>query len=180
MSPLERGDAGILQKWLERIASELPLQPPSIVVRRKVYERLGGFDSRMLSCGEDWEMWVRVAVHYPVGYEPAPLAVYRDNSNSLTKRSIRSGQNIRDVRKATHIIREYLPPTIARSATRKAGESWANWALHWAERFIANGDAMAAAVQLREGLRCSRSHRILNPAVLLLTRIARSWLRGAA
>ena len=38
---------------------------PSIVVRRSVYERLGSFDRRLV-CAEDWEMWVRIAAHYPI------------------------------------------------------------------------------------------------------------------
>ena len=41
---------------------------PCIVVRRSVYEELGGFDDR-LACAEDWEMWVRVAARFPVYYE---------------------------------------------------------------------------------------------------------------
>jgi GT2 family glycosyltransferase len=180
ISPLERPDSGILEGWLERIASELPLQPPSIVARREVYERLGGFDSRMLSCGEDWEMWVRIALHYPVAYEPESLAVYRDNPASLTKRSVRTGQNIRDVRKATHIVRSYLPHSLARLTSRRAAESWATWALWWAERLIAAGDTAAAATQLREGLRCSHSQRIVSRALPLIVRIAKGWLRGAA
>src|SRR6185312_9732387 len=95
LSPVESETAGVLTGWLERIAVGLPLQPPSMVVRRTVYEELGGFDSRMQSCGEDWEMWVRTALHHPVAYDPEVLAFYRDNSLSLTKRSVRSGQNIR-------------------------------------------------------------------------------------
>jgi glycosyltransferase involved in cell wall biosynthesis len=179
ISPLERPDSGVLQQWLERIASELPLQPPSIAAQREVYERLGGFDRRMLSCGEDWEMWVRISAHYPVAYEPEPLAVYRDNPSSLTKRSVRSGQNIRDVRQATHIVRSYLPRPLARIAARRASESWATWALWWAERLIASGDMAAAVAQIREGLRCSHSRPIMRRALPLTVRIAKDWLRGA-
>jgi glycosyltransferase involved in cell wall biosynthesis len=179
VSPLEQPESGVLPKWLERIASGLPLQPPSIVVRREVYERLGGFDRRMLSCGEDWEMWVRIAAHYSVAYEPEFLALYRDNPNSLTKRYIRTGQNIRDVRKATKIIRSYLPGPIARPATKKAAESWADWALYWAERLLAKGDRAAATAQLLEGLRCSHSQRIVSRALPLMVQIAKGWLRRA-
>ena len=99
-SALEQPERGVLNNWLERVASELTLQTPSMVVRREVYEELGGFDSRMLSCGEDWEMWCRIAAKYPVGYEPEVLALYRDRSNSQTKRSVLTGQNIRDVRQS--------------------------------------------------------------------------------
>jgi GT2 family glycosyltransferase len=175
-SPLERHESGVLENWLERIASELPLQPPCVVVRRAVYERLGGFDRRMLSCGEDWEMWVRIATHYPVGYEPEPLAIYRDSSASLTKRHVRSGQNIRDVRRATQIVESYLPEGLGRVATRKARESWANWALYWAQHFIANGDGTAAGIQLREALRCSPSKRVVKAVLPMVPQLARLWL----
>jgi hypothetical protein len=118
----------------------------------------------MRSCGEDWEMWVRVAAHRPVGFEPTPLAFYRDNADSLTKRSIRSGQNIRDVRQATDIARTYLPAGPARAANRRARVSWAHWALHWSWLLIERGDYRSAAVQLWEGLRCSRSPEVLRSA----------------
>jgi glycosyltransferase involved in cell wall biosynthesis len=167
LSPLEREDAGVLDGWLERIAAELRVQPPAMVVRREVYERLGGFDDRMRSCGEDWEMWVRIAARYPVGYEPEPLAFYRDNPGSLTKRSIRDGQNIRDVRLATRIARAHLPPGPARDANRQAMVRWARWALHWAFLFIERGDYRPALVQLREALRCSRDPEIVRTAARL-------------
>lgn len=175
MSPLEREEPGIIPGWLALIAAELRLQPPSMVVRREAYEALGGFDARMRSCGEDWEMWVRIAARYPVGFEPTPLACYRDSADSLTKRSIRSGQNIRDVRKATNIARTYLPPGKARAANARARVSWANWALHWAWLLIERGDYRSAVVQLWEGLRCSRSPEVIRSAA----RIARAGLQRA-
>jgi glycosyltransferase involved in cell wall biosynthesis len=55
LSPLERRTPGILSHWLERIAVMSLIQPPSIVVKRQVYEELGGFHPE-LSVGEDWEM----------------------------------------------------------------------------------------------------------------------------
>jgi hypothetical protein len=159
-SPEELEMAGVLPDWLNRIAAELPLQPPSMVVRRSVYEQLGGFDKRMLSCGEDWEMWVRIAAHYAVGFEPHILAFYRDTGNSLTKRSVRNGQNIRDGRNAVKIMRSYLPST-ALKANRKGRESCAMWGLHWCRLLLEKHQYRAALVQLWQALRCS-----LSPAVL--------------
>jgi hypothetical protein len=139
-----------------------------MVVRRSVYEQLGGFDTRMVSCGEDWEMWVRVAAHHAVGFEPRTLAFYRESGDSLTKRSIRSGQNIRDVRTALGIMSSYLPST-ALKANRKGRESCARWGLHWCRLLLEKHEYGAALVQLREALRCS-----LSPAVLRQTaRIAK-------
>lgn len=177
-SPLERSERGILDNWLERIASELPLQPPSMVVRREVYEDLGGFDNRLLSCGEDWEMWVRIAVDYTVGFEPEILASYRDNLSSLTKRHVRSGQNIRDVRNATQIVSTYLPQDIGRNVVGKARESWANWALSWAELLIAAGDLDAASIQAGEALLCSRSDHVVEQVAKIQTKIQKRRKRA--
>ena len=174
ISPLEREEAGVLDGWTEAIAAELRLQPPSIVVRRSVYEHLGGFDTRMASCGEDWEMWVRIAATYPVAYEPLPLAFYEDGSDSLTKRSIRSGQNIRDVRRATRISRSYLKGP-ARAANARANANWADWALHWARKLFERDEYIAGLIQLKEALLCSRSNKILRHAA----RIAWFGLRRA-
>lgn len=178
-SPLEQAESGILDHWLERIASYHSVQTPSVVVKREVYEKLGGFDRRMVSCGEDWEMWVRIAVDYPVAFEPEPLALYRDRSNSLTKRSVQTAQNIRDVRLATDIICTYLPlpPTVVSSIRHKAGECWAFWALHFAQEAISRGDIATAIAQIREGLRCSHSYQVLQQTTYLSSKLAKKWLR---
>ena len=55
IAPLEAGGRGVLEGWLGRIALGQRLQTPCMVVRRSVYEQLGGFDAR-LTHSEDWEM----------------------------------------------------------------------------------------------------------------------------
>lgn len=179
-APLEQPDRGPLEGWLERFVLRHPVQPPAIVVRREVYEQLGGFDHRMRTCGEDWEMWARIAVHEPIGYEPTVLAHYRDNSNSLTRRSLRSGQNIRDVRLATRIIGSYLAAPLRRQATASASLVWSRWALYYTDQLTASGDLTAATVQLFEAFRCSRSRVILDEARPLIKRLAREWVRYVA
>ncbi|MGE0736604.1 MAG: glycosyltransferase [Alphaproteobacteria bacterium] len=68
--------AGILHDWLQHIFINLTVQCPAIVVRRDVLERLGGFDRRYVYC-LDWDMWQRIALAYPIWYEPSPLAEQR-------------------------------------------------------------------------------------------------------
>jgi glycosyltransferase involved in cell wall biosynthesis len=178
-SQLEQEESGILSNWLERIAAYHSVQTPSVVVRREVYEKLGGFDTRLLSCGEDWEMWVRIAAYYPVAYEVEPLALYRDRSNSLTKRSVQTAQNIRDVHQATEIIRTYLPlpPATADRVLQKADEGWALWALHFAHEAVSRGDSSTAIAQLREGLQCSRSYGVIKQIGYLGLRLLKELLR---
>lgn len=157
--PEEQPVAGPLSNALERLAVEQRIMTPTMVVRRAVYEHLGGFDRRLV-CSEDWEMWVRIAAHYPIGYEPAPLAAYRMHTQSNTGRHVRSGADIHYTRRAIDIFSAYLPPRTARICTQRAKETYALAALESAGRLAAQRDAEGTLAQLREALACSRSWRV--------------------
>ena len=43
LSLLERETPGVIPNWIERIAVTQRIECPSIVVKREVYEKLGGF-----------------------------------------------------------------------------------------------------------------------------------------
>ena len=184
-SDLERPESGVLENWLERIAVRQLIQTPSIAVRRQVYEKLGTFDRR-LSWAEDWEMWVRIAAHRPVWYETEPLAVYRQHSSSNSGRYMRTGENLRDVRRAVDLIQQQLPAEVAGTVRRRSLEHWAVDALqHRLPGILAGGDLRTAGVQVVEALRCSRSPEVLRilarraPAITrLAARRARRRLRG--
>jgi glycosyltransferase involved in cell wall biosynthesis len=63
--------------YLRRMLTGLnPVCAPSVVLRRECYERLGGFDGR-LPFTADWEMWMRIAAFYDIGYRIRPLMAYR-------------------------------------------------------------------------------------------------------
>jgi glycosyltransferase involved in cell wall biosynthesis len=98
---------GIIDDWLSVIAVGQRVQTPAMVVKRCVYERLGGFFA--FHYAEDWEMWVRIAAHYPVAHSPRHLAKYRIHSRNITSDYFCSGQSIRDVERAIEIVQEYLP-----------------------------------------------------------------------
>lgn len=100
-------EPGILTNWLNIIAQGQKVQAPAMVVKRKVYEELGGFFA--IHYGEDWEMWVRISSRYPVAHSPRQLAQYRIHENNITSQYFISGQNIRDISLAIDIIQEYLP-----------------------------------------------------------------------
>jgi glycosyltransferase involved in cell wall biosynthesis len=160
ISSLEQSESGILQNWLDRIAVRQRIQTPSMVVRRDVYENLGGFDSR-LSWTEDWEMWIRIAANYAVGYETEPLALYRQHSNSSSGRKVRSGETIQSLRQAIDIVHEYLPLEKADQLTQTALKNYADYALNIARESIRVNDWAAAKNQIREALRCQLSMNTL-------------------
>ena len=178
IGPLMAPVAGVLPNWLEQIARGQRLQPPSIVVWRDVYERLGGFDDRILSYGEDWEMWTRIAAHYPVWYEPEPLALYRMRAASLSSGAMSTGQNIRDLARAIAINRALLPPNEADAISSFATVDTAMTALRRSHRMLRAGETRGPLVQLREALRLSRSPRVLAASAKLLAHWALVHLRS--
>jgi L-malate glycosyltransferase len=108
ISHRERWQAGVLPGWLERIAETQRIQCPAAIVRREVYERLGGFRSE-LRYALDWEMWVRIAAHYQVWYEPAVLAHYRRHGDAESARLEASGRINADLMSAIEMFSAYLP-----------------------------------------------------------------------
>lgn len=176
ISKLEQRESGILENWLEKLASEQRIMTPSIVVRREVYEKLGGFDQRLI-CSEDWEMWVRIATHYPIWYEVEPLAVYRMHLDSNTGRHIRTGKDMRYTREAINIFTAYLPDKIADQISRQAKETYAFSALEMAYLLFTKGDIPAMLIQMREAIQFSSSFRVILQIVKLLGTIGVSSIK---
>ncbi len=146
---------GIIDDFLYKIASSQMLQPPSIVVKRSVYEQLGGFFA--VNYGEDWEMWIRIAAHFKVAYSPKCLALYRTGhlTNSSNK-SVQTGQNIADISKVIDIVQDYLPQAQKKELKNKARKSFS---IHYAmaSNIIYPENKQMAFVQARGALKLHRN-----------------------
>lgn len=175
-SPLDQTESGVLINALERIALEQRIMTPSIAVRRDVYERLGGFDNRLI-CSEDWEMWVRIAAQYPVWYETEPLAVYRMHSASNTGHHVKTGEDTKFTRMAIEIFKSYLPEEKAIQLSKKAREAYALSALDTAYSMFLRRDFSAMLAQGREAIYLSRSWKVIQQISRHLLRAGISWLR---
>ncbi len=167
LSVLERETPGIIEHFLGRIVVEQRIQVVGMVVKRSVYEKLGGFCPQAESAA-DWEMWKRIAAFYPIWFEPEILACFRLHSSSETSRLMRSGENIANARKAIEITQSYLPKNMAEELSNKAKEHYALEALKKAALMLQGNDAGGAIAQLREGLKCSQSPPVINLLVSLL------------
>jgi glycosyltransferase involved in cell wall biosynthesis len=146
--------AGLLPDLLLRLAVSQQLETPSIVVKRSVYEQLGGFFG--VHYGEDWIMWARIAAQFPVAYSPKSLAQYRYLHNSgISHRYIREGQNVEDIKTVLTTINPYLP---AEHRQRLLAEGMRNYAFYCLS--LVDGlyltDEPAATAQLRGALSMSR------------------------
>jgi glycosyltransferase involved in cell wall biosynthesis len=158
VAPLEPASSGILTEGARFLAAEQRIMTPCIVVRRSVYEELGGFDDR-LACAEDWEMWIRVATRFPVYYEERPLACYRLHGSSNTGRNVRDGSSLDYTRQAIEIFANYFEPTERRAVKRTAFSRYATSGLETARSLQSQGDAAAARAQLRVVWRLEKSPR---------------------
>jgi glycosyltransferase involved in cell wall biosynthesis len=66
---------------------ELCLVSPSAVLMRKaLFERLGGFDESLPAC-EDYDLWLRISAHWPVHFIAMPLVIKRGgHADQLSRR----------------------------------------------------------------------------------------------
>ncbi|HTI92573.1 MAG TPA: glycosyltransferase [Puia sp.] len=146
-------EPGIIGDFLLQIAQKQLLQAAAMVVRRSVYEHLGSFFA--VHYGEDWEMWTRIAAHYPVAYSPRCLALYRGgqgHSASITSNSLKTGQNIRDITTVIGIVQNYLPKEKRKSLKRIAVKNFSR-AYAKASNRIYLDNPKAAFIQANGALR---------------------------
>jgi glycosyltransferase involved in cell wall biosynthesis len=150
--PKESIHDGILENWLMRIAEQQRIQYCAISVRRDVFEHLGSFYG--VQYGEDWEMWVRIAKHYPVVYTPDLLAEYRIHGSSISGQLYQNADNMKALRWVICAIQAHLPAAVKAKALRAAHVYYAHYALMIAfELWHQSRNAKAAFAQIREAMR---------------------------
>lgn len=167
LSNLESYQAGFLSEWLNKILVSCAMMCPAVVVRRSVYENLGGFHPD-LKYALDWDMWKRISTYNELWYEPEPLACYRIHPTSTSNRLIRTGENISELFKSIELTQEFIPEFFTGELLQQAKEYQTMFAFHLAQGLLANGEIMAAIAQIREGLKGCQSSKVLQAFVGLL------------
>jgi glycosyltransferase involved in cell wall biosynthesis len=132
---LERTNNGILENWINTISVSQRIQPPSIVIKREVYEQLGGYDNR-LKYFEDWEMYTRIANYYSFGFHPSILAAYRVHQNSSSQTSIRKGERIKTLKLVINIIAGYLPKSVLIRIKKPRNQAQAQYLIQYIPQII--------------------------------------------
>jgi len=157
---VERETPGIIDDWLSRIALWCRVQFSAMTVRREAFEAVGGFCADARSAF-DWEMWIRVAVRYPVYYLPEiKVNVGRDSSAESSKLQL-SGKQILDAFTAVKVAASYLPPDRAGMLIEKARDHIAVGGLKLAIKYLDSGNYEAAVANLRAAVAGNPSERTL-------------------
>jgi len=138
-----RWTAGAIDGWLPMIAERQRVQCPAAVVARSTYEAVGNYRTD-LCLTLDWEMWVRIAARYPVGYEPRALAVYRRHAASESARISALDGVWPDLLRAIGINACSLPEASRAEIVQASALWYAGSARRAAAKQLASGDPAAA------------------------------------
>jgi glycosyltransferase involved in cell wall biosynthesis len=180
ISQLERHEPGVLEGWLEKIATGQRVQCPAVVVRREVYDLVGRFRDDLLFV-VDWEMWVRIAsAGVKWWYEPTVLAGYRIHTK--TTRLRRSGQTTNDLDRGIRAIQSYVPARLRERVGEALRKSAGDTCLRDADEAIRRGSLREAMGLLNEACRLRPALRFASPFLLysrwiVLEAIRRVWRR---
>lgn len=169
--PAEKENTGVLDNWLLKIAGRNRIQYAAIVVKREVYEKLGGFYG--LEYGEDWEMWVRIAKQYPVAYTPEVLARYRKHQQSITGQKFMSGSFLNDLSAAMQMIQPHLPAPLRRKALDEARRFYALYGARMAHHvWHTTRNRQSAKAVLNRSLQMRKSFPACREALKLHIKLA--------
>jgi glycosyltransferase involved in cell wall biosynthesis len=160
ISHLYRESAGLPDAWHEKITVHDVIQCPAIVVRRAVYEHVGGFRPQ-LAYTLDWEMWQRIAAQYSFWFEPSILACYRVHPASATSKLMLDAGDVREVRRTIKMMMAYHPPHRRSVLARKSRAFYAGLAVTNSRHLLVQGHPEAARKQVIEALWMSRSIGVL-------------------
>jgi glycosyltransferase involved in cell wall biosynthesis len=176
-SRIKRKTPGILTDWLEYVFVGLSFTTPSIVVKRDVYEHLGGFDVAF-DYALDWDMWKRIASQYPLWYEPEALAGSRRHDQSTTRKLMQSGTNIAEIRRSIETSKSYLPAAMAADMERRARDYYTRYAvLNAAQLLLIERAARATLAQLCEARKIRSSTAVMKAIIKLSLERLRARMR---
>jgi GT2 family glycosyltransferase len=92
------------KEFLRLLLSEGNLVPcQAVAVRSSCYQELGAFDPR-LRYTPDLEMWLRIALHYNVGYIAEPLVRVRRHSGQESNHFLGMASEVQEVWRAFEIL----------------------------------------------------------------------------
>ncbi len=137
LSGIEMRKPGVFNKFLDQIAVRNFLISSAFVVKRSVYENVGGFCEQIRSY-EDWEMWKRIGLVSTVWYEPEPLTLYRIHPESYGNYNRDKLYIIEGIEKSIKISQLYFPPDRVKPWTRGAKQMACRLAVKLGRHYVKN------------------------------------------
>jgi glycosyltransferase involved in cell wall biosynthesis len=95
----------------------------SVLFRKEVYDRVGGADETLRSCG-DWKLWAAMALQGRIAHIKEPLNYYRVHGRNVTEESMRGGLAGAEYLRVIRWILGEVTPT---EATRQKLSETVSW-----------------------------------------------------
>lgn len=134
------------------------LAPLSVMMRREVYEAVGGFDEG-LRTAEDLDFHLRVAARWPIGVVAEPLARALRGHDGLSALASTEDDYIRVMEKASEAAVGAVPEALRKQALATA--------------YVKNAEACIWRGRYRDGWRLARKAWALGPPPSLRRRLLR-------
>ena len=77
---------------------------PTVMARRACYEQVGAFSETLGKIGEDWDMWLRMALHTDFAFIATPIMQCRQHQQSMTAGTRKLEQWQCDARVVQHVL----------------------------------------------------------------------------
>jgi hypothetical protein len=166
----------------ERVVSIMlehnPVPTPSVLVRRSAYDAVGSaFDERFRRL-YDYEMWMRLAVRFPVGYLTTPDSFWREHGDQSTRAvEDRRREFALLLAHAEEDVRKHLPQLRPTGLHRRS--VLASWTLTNALDALEQGRRRVALRELAAALRTypPATFDVRTPAMLASLVLGRSGSR---
>jgi glycosyltransferase involved in cell wall biosynthesis len=88
------------------------IRTSSAMITRECLEQVGVFDTSLPEC-EEYDLWLRIAHRYPIGFINQPLTVYTDNPHGVSIDSL-AGRHFRITVLEKEYLRKCIPPALYR------------------------------------------------------------------
>ncbi len=154
-------------RWVLR---EPALAPLSVLMRREVYETVGGFDEG-LRTAEDLDFHLRVAARWPIGVVSAPLARALRGHDGLSSLASTEDDYVTVMERAAHAATGQVPEDERRQALGMAY-------VRNAEEYLWRGQYRQAAHLARKAWALGPDAPLRRRLLDLLPRAGKAWLRS--
>lgn len=125
VSPMLHKDSGLIPGWTEALLEFDLVCAPAVVVKREVYEVVGGFRDDLFFA-TDWDMWKRIVLRYGFVYVNHPLMCHREHEASGTANAGADAMYITDVCRSIDLTHQNISGTRLDYLTRHARMRYVN------------------------------------------------------
>jgi glycosyltransferase involved in cell wall biosynthesis len=128
---------------LEDIFQKNFIRTSSAIVKRECLEKIGLFDEELQQC-QEYDLWMHIAVYYPIGFINESLSVYVDNPHGISTESL-TGRLFR----LKALEKEYLRKRIPEKMYKKR---IAAMCLHIGRHYVKKGENQKGETYLKRAL----------------------------